>query len=220
MRIVATLIGGLALVACEQQPSEQPPEQAPGIEDIAGAEEQVTARAAADLEPQLGSNVRGSLAFVQQDDDVEVTAALTGAEQGEYRVVVHEGTACEDPGAPWSPEEAAAGAEDEAAAAEGVEGAEGGIEGDARDVEGIGEIEADEQGIARSTFTAQDLQLQGAQSVVGRVVTLHRQAEQADGAAAPAPQIVACGVIREGGATEAQPAGEAAPAAEEPAPEQ
>lgn len=208
MRFMSVIVVGLSLAACES-PTEQPVEPVEPAEPVVAAEEmpQPEAQAAVNLEPQNNSSVRGSVAFVEQEGSVQMVTALTGIPSEPLVLTLHEGSSCDSPGAIFDMVRPAAGAPEGEVQAE-------------REMDEmlgyLGEVEGDNGGIANATLEKEDLTLEGTNGVVGKVVALHMPPEEAEGIAAgdeqQLGQLVACGVIREGGTT--QPAGQA-PAGED-----
>jgi len=141
-------------------------------------------RAAAQLLPTMGSQVRGTVSFVERSDGVQVSYNLAGLPpDSDHALQVHERGDCN------AADASSAGAVFAPAADRLKAGAR--VEGD------LGNIHADSNGVATGFIVAPDVSLDGVRSVVQRAVLLHRDA--IDPYAYPqrgTGPALACGVIR------------------------
>lgn len=141
-------------------------------------------RAAAQLSPTMGSQVRGSVSFVERSDGVQVSYNLVGlSPDSDHALQVHERGDCN------ATDASSAGAVFAPAADRLKSGAR--VEGD------LGNIHADSNGVANGFIVAPDVSLDGIRSVLQRAVLLHR--DPIDPYAYPqrgTGPALACGVIR------------------------
>lgn len=141
--------------------------------------------AVAELYPTEGNGVQGTVLFVQEENGVRIIADIANLSPGEHGLHIHEYGDCtaadatsagghyapygNPHGAPWSSE---------------------------RHMGDLGNIVADEDGVAAMERVDEVLRLSGPHSIVGRAVVVHAGADdygtQPSGAAGPR---VACGVI-------------------------
>ncbi|SDQ35016.1 superoxide dismutase, Cu-Zn family [Paraburkholderia fungorum] len=142
-------------------------------------------RADAQLLPTVGNQARGLVTFIERSDGVQVTYNLGGLPpNSDHALQVHERGDCNaadgsSTGQVFSPaaERLKAGAR---------------VEGD------LGNIHADDNGVATGFIVAPDVSLDGIRSVLQRAVVLHRDAT--DPYAYPqlgAGPAIACGMIRQ-----------------------
>ena len=141
-------------------------------------------RAVAQLLPTLGSQVRGTVSFVEHSDGVQVSYNLAGLPpDSDHALQVHERGDC-------NATDASSAGPVVAPAAERLKpGARG--EGD------LGNIHADSNGVATGFIVAPDVSLDGVRSVLQRAVIVHR--DPIDTYAYPqrgTGPALACGVIR------------------------
>jgi Cu-Zn family superoxide dismutase len=140
--------------------------------------------AEAQLNSSAGSTVRGTVAFIESSDGVQVTYNISGLPRNsDHAFRIHERGDCNavdagSTGGIFSP-----------AAARLKQGAR--VEGD------LANIHADANGVATGFIIAPDLSLDGIRSVVARSVVIHRDAEDfyAPTDHSPGPAL-ACGVIK------------------------
>ena len=137
------------------------------------------------LTPAAGSDVSGTVSFVEHQDGVEVKVALRGLEPGEHGFHIHERGDCSavdftSAGDHFNPEHAAHGDRKDSA----------------RHVGDLGNLRADSQGNVDSTFVDDQIALTGEHSIVGRAVIVHAQADDLlSQPAGNAGAREACGVI-------------------------
>ncbi|SAL36784.1 superoxide dismutase, Cu-Zn [Caballeronia sordidicola] len=142
-------------------------------------------RADATLQPTAGSNVAGSVTFIERSDGVQVSYNLSGMPpDSEHALQIHERGDCivsnsSDGGPVFAP-----------AADRSRSGSK--VEGD------LATIRADANGSATGFIVAPDVSLDGVRSVLARAVLLHRDTSDSYSltprGAGPA---LACGVIRQ-----------------------
>jgi Cu-Zn family superoxide dismutase len=141
-------------------------------------------RADAQLLPTVGSQVRGTVTFIEHSDGVQVSYNFTGLPpNGDHALQVHERGDCNAVDASSAGDVFAPAAEQLRAGAR--------VEGD------LGNIHADANGVAAGFIVAPDVSLDGVRSVLQRSVIIHREA--GDPYAYPlhgAGPALACGPIR------------------------
>lgn len=141
-------------------------------------------RASAQLQPTMGSQVRGSVSFVEHSDGVQVSYNLAGLPpDSDHALQIHERGDC------YATDASSAGAVFAPAAEHLKHGAR--VEGD------IGNIHADANGVATGFLVAPDVSLDGVRSVLQRAVVVHR--DPIDPYAYPQRDTgpaIACGQIR------------------------
>jgi superoxide dismutase, Cu-Zn family len=141
-------------------------------------------RAAAQLLPTVGSQVRGTVSFVEHSDGVQVSYNLVGLPpDSDHALQVHERSDCN------ATDASSAGAVFAPAADRLKAGTR--VEGD------LGNIHADSNGVATGFIVAPDVSLDGVRSVLQRAVLVHRDA--IDPYAYPARgtgPALACGAIK------------------------
>jgi superoxide dismutase, Cu-Zn family len=141
-------------------------------------------RAAAQLLPAMGSQVRGTVSFVERSDGVQVSYNLAGLPpDSDHALQVHERGDCN------AADGSSAGDVFAPAAERLKSGAR--VEGD------LGNIHADSNGVATGFIVAPDVSLDGVRSVLQRAVLVHRDA--IDPYAYPqrgTGPALACGAIR------------------------
>lgn len=152
--------------------------------------------AMATLEPKSGSDVQGTVTFLEEKDgDVRVIASLHGLSPGAHGFHVHEVGDCSAPDASSAgPHFAGVPTRKEPKL-----GTEHGDPGDrARHVGDLGNIVARPDGSARLEREDDVIALDGDRSIIGRAIVVH--AGRDDGATVQsAGDRVACGVIVENG---------------------
>jgi superoxide dismutase, Cu-Zn family len=142
-------------------------------------------QAVALLHPTEGSEARGAVHFVSSQDGIRVTAVLEGLSPGLHGFHVHEYGDCSAPdgssaGGHFNPDDLPHGAP---TAGE-------------RHVGDLGNLSADEMGVAQLERTDTLLAFTGPRSILGRAVVVHAQAD--DLLSQPTGEAggrVACGVI-------------------------
>ncbi|WP_296657968.1 superoxide dismutase family protein [Paraburkholderia sp.] len=141
-------------------------------------------RATAQLLPTMGSQVRGTVSFVERSDGVQVNYNLAGLPRNsDHALQVHERGDCN------AADASSAGPVFAPAADRLKPGVR--VEGD------LGNIHADSNGVASGFIVAPDVSLDGVRSVLQRAVLVHR--EPIDPYAYPqrgTGTALACGVIR------------------------
>jgi Cu-Zn family superoxide dismutase len=141
--------------------------------------------ASAKLMPTKDSTARGEVTFTPEDKGVRVNASFTGLQMGEHGFHVHEKGDCS------APDAASAGghfnpATKPHAARDAAE----------RHVGDLGNLKADPYGMARANFVDTQLSLDGPNSIVGKAVIIHQNAD--DFTTQPTGNAggrLACGVI-------------------------
>lgn len=145
------------------------------------------AQAVAVLAPATNGPVKGRVLFEEETQGVRVTADITGLTPGKHGFHIHEKGDCSAPdftsaGGHWNPTSAKHGAP------------AGGTDHHYGD---FGNIEANEQGVARFARTFQWLSFTGTNSFVGKAVVVHASAD--DLTSQPSGNAggrIACGVIQ------------------------
>jgi superoxide dismutase, Cu-Zn family len=178
--------------ACGSAPMEKTPETT-AVESAPAAmapetpapDKSAPVRALATLAPTEGNEVTGTVEFVKEGDKVHVVAKVSGLSPGVHGFHVHEVGDCSAPdgtsaGGHFNPEGMQHGAPDAAM----------------RHTGDLGNLEANDAGVAELDRVDGQLALDGAHSVVGRSVIVHADPDdlvsQPTGAAGAR---VACGVI-------------------------
>lgn len=156
-----------------------------GPSDGYGAESPSADHATAILVPIGKTGVRGTLGFARVPDGVRVTGQITGLSPGAHGFHVHEYGDLTD---------------DAAGASAGGHFSPRGMEhgrptAKERHVGDLGNIEADEEGVARVDITDATLRLGGTHSIVGRAVVVHKEADKFTQPSGDAGDRVAFGVI-------------------------
>lgn len=152
--------------------------------------------AMATLEPKSGSDVRGTVTFLEEEDgDVRVIASLHGLSPGAHGFHVHEEGDCSAP-------DASSAGPHFAGVPTRQEPKLGTAHGDPRDrarhVGDLGNIVAGPDGTARLEREDDVIALDGERSIIGRAMVVH--AGRDDGATVQsAGERIACGVIVENG---------------------
>ncbi len=152
------------------------------VENVAS----VTQAAVVDLNPTAGNFVTGQIVFTQQADGVLVTANMEHLTPGEHGFHIHEVGDCDAPdgssaGAHYNPHQHSHGSR----------------ESDQRHMGDLGNIIADADGKAHLEYLDSTLQLNGADSIIGKSVIVHAQVD--DFTTQPTGNSgarVACGVIQ------------------------
>ncbi len=140
-------------------------------------------RANAQLLPTVGNTARGSVAFIERSDGVQVTYNLTGLPpNSDHAMQVHERGDCN------AADGSSAGAVFAPAASRLRAGVR--VEGD------LGNIHADATGVAAGFIVAPDLALDGVRSVVGRSVLIHHEPGDPAFPDHSVGGALACGTIR------------------------
>lgn len=154
----------LALVAlvwmgCEQTQQQPGMQEQPGMQDeqqVGAADDQQQqqmqdAVAIANMQGQPGSEqLQGSIVFTERNGQTTLTAALTGLQEGQHKIYVHQGTSCDSPGPVLT---------------------QGQMQGE------LGDLRANNRGEVRDPEMnlPSGLQFQGSNSLIGKVVAVYRQ---------------------------------------------
>ena len=137
------------------------------------------------LKPTEGNEVKGKVAFIKVEGGVKVVAEVTGLKPGKHGFHIHEHGDCS------APDGSSAGAHFNPTHAQ-----HGGPTDHDRHVGDLGNIVADEEGNARYEYIDKYLELTGPNTIVGRSVVVHADAD--DFKTQPTGNSggrVACGVI-------------------------
>lgn len=172
MKAVGVILtsAALALAACSQMQGMM--QKKPG--------------ATANVLPASGSQVRGTITFTQKGDRVVVAGELTGLAPGEHGLHIHEKGDCTAPDA-----SSAGGHFNPRGSRHGGPGSEIRHGGD------LGNITADQTGVARFTTEVSGISLgTGDDNIIGRAVIVHANADdlQTDPSGGSGPRI-GCGLI-------------------------
>jgi Cu-Zn family superoxide dismutase len=177
---------------CGKKPAEEAAPETAAPETPAPAPEPAPVQAVTQLQGGEGSTVSGAVTFTQTGGSVIVAAYVEGAPAGELGIHIHEGSECAgdftSAGGHFNP-------------AGHPHGGPGQAESHAGD---LGNITVGEDGTGSLELTSTAITVDpGPNSVVGRTVILHEQADdlesQPTGAAGGR---IACGVIQAAGADE------------------
>ena len=144
-------------------------------------------RATASLTPTAGNEVEGQVAFLVADskDGVYVRARIEGLQEGLHGFHVHENGDCSAPdassaGGHFNPADTQHGARTDAE----------------RHVGDLGNLQADDDGIADVDFRDQELALGGPASILGKAVVVHAGPDDLESQpSGDAGSRVACGVL-------------------------
>lgn len=137
------------------------------------------------LHPASGSQVTGQIRFIKEQDGVRVAGYIEGLTPGKHAIHIHEKGDCQaadasSAGAHFNPQQKPHGAP----------------ESEERHLGDLGNIEADEDGIAEFKFVDKKITLDGPDSIIGKALIIHEKEDdfktQPTGAAGAR---VACGVI-------------------------
>lgn len=171
--------------ACADKSTPPPPVASPPAETDTRATVQPTA-AQAVLRSQAGYEVAGTVRFEQIGDQISITAGLSGLPPGQHGFHVHEMGDCSHPEFETAGDHFNPTGNDH-----------GGPQSAAHHAGDLGNITAGEDGTVGYTLdTARITLREGATSVLGRAIVVHRDTDQfdvqPDGNAGPR---IACGVI-------------------------
>jgi Cu-Zn family superoxide dismutase len=137
------------------------------------------------LKPTAGSNVEGTVSFIKVENGVRVMANISNLSPGEHGFHVHTYGDCSAPDA-----ESAGGHFNPHDKPHGAPGDE------QRHVGDLGNIVADQNGVAVADFVDPLIALEGENAIIGRAVVVHAQPDdlksQPSGAAG---DRLACGVV-------------------------
>lgn len=142
-------------------------------------------KAVAVVHPTEGNEVTGSVTFTQTNEGVRVQGSFAGLEQGQHGFHIHQYGDCTasdgtSAGGHYNPTDNQHGAPDN----------------DNRHMGDMGNIEADEDGNASIDYVDSKIELNGANSIIGRGIIIHGGQDdlesQPSGAAGPRK---ACGVV-------------------------
>ena len=148
------------------------------------------------LEPKSGSNVAGSVRFVQEKDGVKITATFTRAPAGKHGLHIHEKGDCSDP--------KAESAGDHFKIGQQLHGMPSGSSHDGADPEAkthlgdLGNIDIDKGGGGKLEHTILKATLAPGQqtSLVGHAILLHEHEDDGKDPSGHAGGRIACGVIK------------------------
>jgi superoxide dismutase, Cu-Zn family len=168
--LLAVLVLGVALVGCSQKASEGKGKGNKGI---------------ALMNPTEGSKVKGTVSYEKNGHGLRIVADIDGLSPGPHGFHIHEFGDCSSPDA-----NSAGGHFNPTEMTHGSPTADKHHAGD------MGNIEADKNGHARLEVTDPSISLEGPNSIIGRSVIVHAQADdfktQPTGGSGAR---VACGVI-------------------------
>ncbi len=166
--LLSIMILGVALVGCSRKSTELQVKDATAV-----------------MNPTEGSKVRGVVTFAKSGKGVKITANIEGLAPGPHGFHIHEYGDCSSPdansaGGHFNP----------------TDMPHAGPKVEKRHVGDLGNIEADKSGNAKIELTDNMLRIEGPQSIIGRSVVVHAQADdfktQPTGGSGAR---VACGVI-------------------------
>ena len=166
--LLSTLVLGVALSGCSRKSGETKVKDAIAV-----------------MNPTEGSKVRGAVSFAKDGKGVRISASIQGLSLGTHGFHIHEFGDCSSPdansaGGHFNP----------------TEMPHGGPTVDKHHAGDLGNIEADKSGDARLEVTVDSLSIEGPNSIIGRSVIVHAQAD--DFKSQPTGNSgarVACGVI-------------------------
>jgi len=176
LRESALLVALLSLAACQQPAPPLPPAEAPGPE---------VAEAVAVLHPTEGNQVTGVVHFSRTAEGIRIEATVSGLSPGRHGFHIHEWGDCSAPdatsaGGHFNPDGQPHGAPDSAT----------------RHVGDLGNLEANEEGMATYSRVDTVVAFSGPRSIIGRAVIVH--AAEDDLTSQPTGNAggrLACGVI-------------------------
>lgn len=118
------------------------------------------------LNPTAGNHAQGNVTFTQEGSGVRVIAQITGLKPGQHGFHIHEYGDCSSPdansaGGHFNPKNASHGTPT----------------GEKRHAGDLGNIEADQSGTARLELVDPVLSLDGSESILGRAVIVHADAD-------------------------------------------
>jgi superoxide dismutase, Cu-Zn family len=133
-----------------------------------------------------GNSVEGTVVFTREDDGVRIHAEISGLdENGTHGFHIHEYGDCR------ASDATSAGGHFNPAGA-----AHGGPDHDERHVGDLGNLQADENGVATLEFTDHKVQLGGIHSVLGLAVIVHEQRDDLESQpVGDAGGRIGCGII-------------------------
>ncbi len=132
-----------------------------------------------------GSNVSGVIHFVSEENGVRVTGEVSGLSAGNHGFHIHQFGDCsssdgKSAGGHFNPEKSKHGAPNS----------------DVRHVGDLGNISANEDGVAKIDFVDSVISLSGKNSIIGRAIIIHADADDLESQpTGNAGGRVACGVI-------------------------
>jgi Cu-Zn family superoxide dismutase len=158
------------------------------VAGCSGMQEQKEATAVALLQPRSGSNVSGNIKFTQVGDLVRVTGEITGHTKGPKAMHIHEKGDCSDDkamntGGHFNPQKLK----------------HGGPYDPVKHAGDLGNVNVDEQGVAKINFTVGDISVSKdkADGIIGRAVVIHAAVDDfTTDPTGNAGGRVACGVIQ------------------------
>jgi len=177
MFMLVGISGLITAATCGCNPNSQSQVASEGAQPVAEAQ--------AAMEPTEGNTVRGMVTFAQAETGVRVVADLTGLKPGEHGIHIHEHGDCS------APDGSSAGGHFNPTGM-----SHGGPEAAQHHVGDLGNITADASGTAKMDRVFSFLDLNGANTIVGRGLIVH--SDRDDLTSQPtgnAGKRVACGVI-------------------------
>lgn len=175
--LTVTVLAVFGLLGCTQDEE--------GQEMSAEKEMAMTEQAVAEMSPTQGNEVTGTVTFTTTDNGVRVVAHFENVSPGKHGFHIHEKGDCSAPdgtsaGGHFNP----------------TDMPHAGRDAEQRHVGDLGNIMADDNGVAHADFVDSVISLEGPNSIVGKAVILHAGEDdlttQPTGAAGAR---VACGVI-------------------------
>jgi len=130
-----------------------------------GAQHEVT-KAVAVIQPTEGNKVFGTVTFTQVGSNVKVSAQIEGLTPGKHGFHIHDFGDCS------SKDGAAAGGHFNPAGSQ-----HGAPEGTQRHAGDMGNIEANQEGMARLEYNDPVMKMNGAGSIIGRGIIVHANAD-------------------------------------------
>lgn len=152
--LMVTLLAVFGLMGCAQEDE--------GQEMSAEKEMAMTEQAVAEMNPTQGNEVTGTVTFTTTDEGVRVVAHFENVSPGKHGFHIHEFGDCSAPdatsaGGHFNPTDMPHAGRDAAQ----------------RHVGDLGNIPADDSGVAHADFVDTVLSLKGPNSIVGKAVILH-----------------------------------------------
>lgn len=150
------------------------------VEDVDEAVADFDRTAVAIIQPLNGGDLSGRIVFEETEDYVRISGEVHGLSTGKHGFHIHAGMSCEDMGGHYNPEGAPHGSPDE----------------QMHHVGDLGNLVANDDGLARYEALSAAVTLSGPQSVVGHALIVHETEDQylpqPSGSAGPE---IGCGVI-------------------------
>ena len=187
-RLLAFLLAmSLFFVACAEGPSDKPAADSHShVDSAAPAQAPKIERAVCVVQSVADSGVTGVLTFTRQGDKIALTGSISGLTPGKHGFHIHEygdvtslGTDGLSTGGHFNPAGTPHGRPDD----------------EHRHVGDLGNIEADENGVANIEIADSMLQFDGAHSIIGRSVVVHADEDKFTQPVGDAGGRVGIGVI-------------------------